>query len=174
MRQNTSSLWTVFQSALRTLCVSHLLMVSPYVALMSCCSRFLMFLRSHWFFSLRSNTSSISSSITRSGMLSSTWTHKHTWMTILPKTPQGNKRNKHQAPRLHTDLRYHQAGRRLDSVLGQCRTWGGVEAPGKVEGLKSYRMKTPETSEENSSVLWSTWIITTGKWVCEKQKKPLL
>lgn len=47
-------------------------MVSPYVALMSCCRRFLMFLRSHWFFSLRSNTSSINSSITLSGMLSST------------------------------------------------------------------------------------------------------
>lgn len=56
--------------------LSDLLMVSPYVARMSCCSRFLMFLRSHWFFSLRSNTSSISSSITLSGMLSSTWAHK--------------------------------------------------------------------------------------------------
>lgn len=33
-----------------------------------------MFLRSHWFLSFRSNTSSISSSITRSGMLSSTFT----------------------------------------------------------------------------------------------------
>lgn len=51
----------------------YLLIVSPYVALISCWSRFLIFLRNHWFLSFKSNTSSIRSSITLSGILSSTW-----------------------------------------------------------------------------------------------------
>lgn len=65
-------------------CPSHLLIVSPYVALMSCCRRFLMFLRSHWFLSFRSNTSSINSNITLSGILSSTCTTtQHLWNSQL-------------------------------------------------------------------------------------------
>lgn len=43
------------------------------MALISCWSRFLIFLRNHWFLSFKSNTSSMRSSITLSGILSSTW-----------------------------------------------------------------------------------------------------
>ena len=115
----------------------HLLMVSPYVARMSCCSRFLMFLRSHWFLSFRSKISSIRSSITRSGMLSSTCRVKERESRVISNLPH----------------------------VCQLQLWGGLSGQplnsnpkGKVTSSRGNDTMGPETEEE---VYFWSW---TAEW----------
>lgn len=100
-----------------------------------------MFLRSHWFFSLRSNTSSISSSITLSGMLSSTCRPVHTRRGAACEISPTRPPSLHRPPSRRPHSRCRPAERRRGSVRGRCRTWGGGEAPGerRDSGLEKRR-----------------------------------